>query len=105
MFEVGQNLWFVRSERRTGEPREVTVEKVGRVWATLDNHQRCDATGKVDGGKYQSPGHCYVSREVYELEQARLAAWWKFKRALDRKQMPESLTLEALAQIATSLEI
>ena len=105
MFEVGQKLWFVWSERRIGEPREVTVEKVGRVWATLDNHRRCDATGKVDGGQYQSPGHCYVSREVYELEQSRLNAWWKFKRGLEHKQMPESLTIEALAQIATSLEI
>ena len=105
MFKVGQKLWFVRSERRSGEPREVTVEKVGRVWTTLSNGLRCDASGKVDGGKYLSPGHCYASREVYELEQARLAAWWKFKRGLEGKQMPESLTIESLAQIAASLEI
>lgn len=105
MFEVGQKLWFVRSEKRTGPPREVTVEKVGRVWTTLNNHMRCDASGRVDGGEYASPGRCYASREVYELEQARLEAWWKFKRALERKQMPESLTMEALAQIAASLEI
>lgn len=105
MFKVGQKLWFVRSERRSGEPREVTVEKIGRVWTTLSNGLRCDASGKVDGGKYQSPGHCYASREVYELEQARLAAWWKFKRNLEHKRMPESLTIEALAQIAASLEI
>ena len=101
MFKVGQKLWFVRSERRSGEPREVTVEKIGRVWTTLSNGLRCDASGKVDGGKYQSPGHCYASREVYELEQAR----WKFKRNLEHKRMPESLTIEALAQIAASLEI
>lgn len=105
MFEVGQKLWFVRSEKRSGEPREVTVEKAGRVWATLSNHLRCDATGKVDGGNYQSPGHCYVNREAYELEQVRLSAWWKFKRGLEHKQMPETLTIEALAKIAASLEI
>lgn len=105
MFEVGQKLWFVRSERRSGEPREVTVQKVGRVWAKLSNGLRCDATGKVDGGNYTSPGHCHLSREDYELEQSRLAAWWTFKRNLERKQMPESLTIEALAQIAASLEI
>jgi len=105
MFEVGQKLWFVRSEKRSGQPQEVTVEKVGRVWATLDFHMRCDSSGRVDGGQYSSPGHCYVSREVYELEQSRLNAWWKFKRDLERKQMPETLTVEALAQIAASLEI
>ena len=105
MFEVGQKLWFVRSEKRSGEPREVTVEKVGRVWATLSNHLRCDATGKVDGGSYQSPGHCYVNRGAYELEQARLIAWRKFTCGLEYKQMPETLTIEALAQIAASLEI
>ena len=105
MFEVGQKLWFVRSEKRSGEPREVTVEKAGRVWATLSNGLRCDATGKVDGGQYQSPGHCYESRETYDMEQARLNAWWKFKRGFEHKQMPEALTIEALAQIAASLEI
>ena len=55
MFEVGQKLWFVRSEKRSGESREVTVEKVGRVWATLSNRMRCDASGRVDGGQYSSP--------------------------------------------------
>ena len=104
MFEVGQKLWFVRNRKRSDGPREVTVEKAGRVWATLSNRLRCDATGKVDGGNYQSPGHCYVNREAYELEQARLSAWWKFKRGLEHKQMPETLTIEALAQIAASLE-
>lgn len=104
MFEVGQKLWFVSSQRR-GQEYEVTVSKVSRVWATLDNGMRCDATGKVDGGKYQSPGHCYTSRDAYEMEQARLNAWWKFKCELEHKQMPASLTIEALAQIAASLEI
>lgn len=104
MFEVGQKLWFVSSHTR-GKEYEVTVSKVGRVWAHLGNRFRCDASGRVDGGNYSSPGHCYVSREAYELEKARLEAWLKFKRDLEHKQMPESLTIDDLAQIAASLEI
>ena len=105
MFEVGQKMWFVRSEKRRGEPREVTVEKSGRVWATLSNGMRCDKSGCVDGGQYNSPGHCYVSREAYEFDQSRLTAWRKFKCGLEHKKMPAALTIEALAQIAASLEI
>lgn len=105
MFKVGQKLWFVPSQTRTGSPREVTVEKVGRVWATLDNDRRCDASGRVDGGQYQSPGHCYESRELYELQRSRLTAWRRFKYGLEGKKMPDALTIEALAQISVSLEI
>ena len=104
MFKVGQKLWFVSSLRIRADC-EVTVEKAGRVWATLDNRMRCDSSGSVDGGDYSSPGHCYVNREAYELEQSRLNAWSKFKVALQRKQMPESLTLEALSEIDLSIEI
>ena len=39
MFEVGQKLWFVPSQRRMHD-YEATVSKVGRVWATLSNHMR-----------------------------------------------------------------
>ncbi len=105
MFKAGQKLWFVHTEKRSGNPYEVTVEKAGRIWATLDNHLRCDASGMVDGGKYQSPGHCYQSREVYELKKAREKAWLKFKLNLERKKMPDALTLEALAEISSKLGI
>jgi hypothetical protein len=104
MFKVGQNLWFVSPLSHLTDC-EVTVQKAGRVWATLDNFMRCDASGGVDGGGFTSPGHCYVNRDEYQLEQARQEAWSSFKRSLERKQMPESLTLEALEQIAGSLEI
>ena len=105
MFEVGQKLWFVRSENRSSGPLEVTVTKVGRVWATLSNRERCDFSGDVDGGRYQTPGRCYLSCEVYELEQARLIAWSKFRRGLEHKQMPQALTIAELDEIAAHLEI
>lgn len=104
MFKVGQKLWFVSSHRHQ-QDYEATVLKVGRVWAHLDYRLRCDSSGKVDGGAYSSPGHCYVSREAYQLKKTRQEAWDKFRTALERKQMPESLTIEALGQISASLEI
>lgn len=105
MFKVGQKLWFVRNEKRSGAPMEVTVQSVGRKWFQLDFRLRCDASGLVDGGQYQSPGHCYISKEAYELECARLEVWWKFKRSLEYKPMPDSLTIEELAQISATLKI
>jgi hypothetical protein len=104
MFEVGQKLWFVRSYR-AGGPQEVTVEKVGRRWATLNIRLRCDASGCVDGGQYSSPGHCYVSREAYELKMFRIGAWQGFKRSLERATMPDHLTTDELTQIAEQLGI
>jgi hypothetical protein len=104
MYSVGQKLWFVGSKIN---PRqyEIEVTKVGRLWATLgdDGRYRCDASGQVDGGHYASPGRCYVSREAYELEQARSAAWLKFKRMVaDLPEMPCWMTLDALAQMSAS---
>jgi len=104
MFEVGQKLWFVSSQNRVQES-EVTVSKVGRVWAHLDNGYRCDHFGEVDGGVYSSPGRCYVNQEAYQLAQDRKNAWAKFKRDLEYKHMPESLTIETLAQISATLDL
>lgn len=104
MFKLGQKLWFVGIGKN---PRqfEVEVTKVGRLWATLDDGRyRCDTNGRVDGGEYQSPGHCYVSREAYDLERTRSVAWWKFKRMVaDLPEMPSWMALDELAQMAASL--
>jgi hypothetical protein len=104
MFKVGQVLWFVPTGKKQ-QPSEVTVTKVGRLWTHVGERFRFDESGRVDGGDFQSPGHCYISREAYELEQTRNEAWRKFHMGIANKQIPEHLTIEALAEISAILGI
>lgn len=78
MLTVGQKLWFVPREHYLGAPLEVTVEKLGRTWATMgaSRYRINIATLAMDAGDgYGSIGQCYVDREAYEAERNRQAAW------------------------------
>lgn len=82
----GMVLFYVPSHRY-GQPREVTVERVGRKWAYLSgNNGRVDVeTLIVDGGQYSSPARCYGSREEWEADTERGKTW-----ALLARKMPYS---------------
>lgn len=67
--KVGQKLWFVPSYGRRAKPYEVEVVKVGRKWAYINGRRRIHIESLVvDGGDYQSPGCCYLSKEEHEYE-------------------------------------
>lgn len=103
--EVGQVLWFVHSDhRRRGGPRAAKVVKIGRLWATLDIHYRVDIRSLwADGGRYSSPGRCYVNLEAYEQEQRLTEAWRQFHQDVSRQcRVPAHVTLEDI-QAATAL--
>jgi len=75
MLTVGQELYFVPTRSGTS-PYSVTVKKVGRKWAELNDRHRIDIeTLYADGGKYISPGRCWLSRAEYDAEIDRQAAW------------------------------
>lgn len=102
VYKVGQKLWFVRNNNTGGfssKQYEVTVTKVGRLWATLDNRMRCDFNGIVDGGGYSSPGQCYESREEYESISALENAWREFQMNIYAyRKSPESVSVENIAE-------
>jgi len=76
--QVGQVLYFVPSYSY-GNSYEITVEKIGRKWATTSHRHRIDlVTLRADGGGWDSPGRAYLSRAEHETEQARHAAWSGF---------------------------
>ena len=79
--EVGTKLWYVRTDgTKFDHGQEVTVVKVGRVWATLDTGKRISLTTLLaDGGDYSSPGRCYTSKEEHDLIRE-TAIQWKFFR-------------------------
>lgn len=76
--KVGQQLWFVPRERRSSQPKFVTVTKVGRDWAYVSGHRHNSRVSLVsldiDGGEYASPGRCYLNREEYEQQVAATTA-------------------------------
>jgi hypothetical protein len=100
MLEVGQTLWFVPSDTRWNREREMTVKKVGRKWAKTDERTRVDIkTLMVCGGNYSSPGRCYLSRDEWESEKARKAAWSDLRRCIDRSwHIPAGVSLDHIKQ-------
>jgi hypothetical protein len=105
---VGQTLVFVPSGFRRGQPTEVTVTKIGRKWADIEGTFYTDRieidTLHADGGKYSSPGRCYLSREEYETEKATGDAWWAFSRTIDGEHSaPEGVTAETIQNVVKQL--
>lgn len=76
-FKVGDKgvIYYSR-----GNPRQAWVIKVGRKWMTvqIDGSQQIEKcsmdTGRIDGGKYNSPGRFMRPAEVEAKERLR-AAW------------------------------
>lgn len=85
----GMTLFYVPSSRY-GQPREVTVERIGRKWAYLAGRNgRVDMeTLAVDGGQYSSPAQCYGSREEWEAETERGKTWTTLRRAMPYSPPP-----------------
>lgn len=94
--KIGQKLWFVPSFKR-GHPYEVTVTKIGKLYAYLDDRDRRIHKGslQVDGRGYNSPGQCYLSKAAYEEEAALDAAWVYFRNFIrDRYTRPTNVSVE-----------
>lgn len=105
--QVGQKLWYVPRHRGSGKPREVTVKKIGRIWAELDYGGRINIdTLEADGGQYPSPGRCYLSRADYERENYRERLWTALKGRLDRRyRAPADISADRIIQAAEILGV
>lgn len=100
-FEIGQSLWRV-AER--SKPCEVKIVRVDRKWLELSDGHRADVhTLWLDGGRYNSPGRCYLSREMWEAENMRQGRWRLFRSKMnDQYACPTGVTAE---QIETVMQI
>lgn len=102
----GQTVYFTRlvtygPKRGTFEaPTEAVIDKVGKRWATLGREGRRAlrfdiATGEVDGGDSESPGHVWRSPAEFEAWQELQAAWTEFHVAVRYLyKAPSNLTAE-----------
>lgn len=103
-FTVGQKLWYVPGSERRGTPHLVTITAVGRKWISLDDgyyrFEKADATMRIDGGNYMSPGRCYRSQEAWQVETALKAAWKKFREDIiyETNVAPSGMTLERIEE-------
>lgn len=97
--KVGQELVYVPSDSRRPIQR-VTIEKIGRKWATLSKHYgRIDlATLQVDGGDYSSPGRCWVSEEAHTQFVAATKEWREFCQLIWGYSPPASLTADKIRE-------
>ena len=104
--QEGQKLWWVYSSSRRGQPREVTVTKVGRKWAQIDNNCRIDIeTLLADGGDHMSPGGCYLSKDIYDAEVALQKAWSGMKRDIQYAPIQDGVTVVDIEAARTLLRM
>ena len=104
---AGQTLVLARRKSygdRAWELTDITVTKVGRVWAYFGNDERFSiVTGRVydyDGGAV------FESREAFEVEQTRLTKWGRFQARLrNLYDPPTHITTHMIEQAAAALEI
>lgn len=108
--EVGQKLFFVRGINRSkyGNNNDywVTVEKIGRKWAKLSDHCQVNLENLVvDGGRYSSPGRCYLSDTEYFKEREKSELWGSIWRFVRNQRGTPDLPTETLKEIAGLLKI
>lgn len=102
--KVGDELYCV-PQYRLGYPRIVTIEKIGRTWATLARSEGRIrlSSWELDSRQFTSSGRCYENEEEYLEYQRRKDARLAFARARAYTTMPEELTLDDLREIAHKL--
>lgn len=101
---AGTQLYYVPQGRR-GTPIFVTVTKVGRIYATLDNGERINIqTLWQDDGQYSSRAKCWRSKEEYESSLALEKAWREFCQLVDRNwQLPDGVTINQIQNARRAL--
>lgn len=101
-WKVGQSVWYVPSEKYMGDPRDVTIESVGRKWALLAGRAgRFDvATRQVDGGEFSPRGFVYRSQVEYAAHRSPDRLWEAVRLAIDARI--SQLEAESHAQPVTT---
>ena len=104
---VGQTLWYVPSYGYRRDGHEVSVEKIGRRWATLaGNWGRIDKdTLWLDGGQHSSLGRCWLSREAWEESKAIEAAIRRLEGKIRYGRVEPGVTLADIQAAAALLRV
>ncbi len=104
---VGQKLYYVPNRHNSsGAAREVTVEKVGKKWIAIDFGHRIEiGTLIADGGKYSSPGCCFLSKKHYDEIVMLNVMWGDTRKLFDhRYSRPDHITEKDMIYITVIME-
>ena len=107
-FAVGQEMWFYDNYSQV-RSRMVTIEKVGRKWITLSNHERiCKETLVADHNGFRSAGKAYLCKADCEAEINIKKDWSSIRKYFDGQySKPSGFTIEdiyAIQQIIDRVE-
>ena len=103
---LGASLYFVPSYHTRVKGRVVTVDSVGRKWATLSNGYRVSLeTGEFEPQNhgYSNPGVLYESESAFLVEDALTRAWSSLVRDLQVAKRPEGISLEVIGRVREAL--
>lgn len=101
-FTVGDTLYYVPNNMvRRGNPKYVTISKIGRTWLYCDGMRVDKETLVVDGRGYSSPGKCWLSQDEHEQHLLVKIAWNNFKIMVEHHH-PRDVSVEDI-QEATQL--
>lgn len=108
MIQVGQKLLVYKTDRRYRDnpPREVTVEKIGRKYATIDHGRRVNLeTMFIDCGHFTPDERCYLSAEDRQNELDLEAAWHRLSDAVRRRHRSPTSNIDSIRQAAVLLNL
>jgi hypothetical protein len=104
--KAGDTLWYVPHISYRGSQRELTITKVGRIWASTGDriptriHKR---TLEVNGEGFSSPGRCFRSRDHYERWKVAVDVWNRLRRRMN--DCPPDVTEQRVRQAAALLGV
>jgi hypothetical protein len=104
MLSVGQKLYWVPNRAYHLAEQEVVIEKVGRKWATFDRYRIDINTLVADGHGYNSPGTCYLNKEIFIEERASGIAWRDLRQSMNYNP-PRGVVLADILQAMKLLGI
>jgi len=97
--KVGSKLYKVYNDPRIGRNGYVTVKTIGTKWLTVldgSREERFDPkTWRAESGRSQ----LHASKEVHDAARARIDAWHRLRRAMDRYTPPEHLSTADVLQM------
>lgn len=107
---VGHKLYYVPTRVSGASAHcELEIESIGRKWALCGSGwgaKKIDlVTLSADGGKYTSPGRCYLSKNHYE-KTVRLNTMWGdiYNLFSNRYSKPDHITEQDMIDITAIME-
>ena len=87
-YKVGQQLWFVPTDRRWGTSYFLTIEKVGKKWIHFPNNRKAEIENLLVMSGDHSLGRCYVSKDDYEASQKIIRYWTALRSSIHWNPTP-----------------